>query len=395
MSPGRRPETARTTRPDPRPAAPDLAAPDLVSTTTPAAPAADRAGPAPTGLVAVLTGQGAAFPPAFDQRAVWDGRFAEHYRHDRVSRRLFLGCGVTTRHSVVDPMALDVSDWTTGERMRQYATDAFPLARDALAAALRDAGLAAADLGLLVVVSCTGYGTPGLDIRLAAELGLAPDVRRLVVGHMGCYAAIPGLGAATDFVRARGRPAAVVCVELPSLHLQPRPAGRDLEQVVAHGLFGDAAAAVVIEPDAAHGFAVLDTTAATVEATSSLMTWEITDRGFRMGLSPEVPNVLARHVADVTGGLLRSHGRRLGDVAGWAVHPGGPRVVDVVTEQLGLPASATAATRAVLDQHGNCSSGTVLLVLAALRDGLRPGDDVVAMAFGPGLTLCSALLQRR
>ncbi|MGF7238543.1 MAG: type III polyketide synthase, partial [Frankia sp.] len=270
-----------------------------------------------------------------------------------------------------------------------------PRGRAGGGAGRRDAGVAASELGLLVVVSCTGYGTPGLDIRLTAELGMAPEVRRLVVGHMGCYAAIPGLGAATDFVRARGLPAAVVCVELPSLHIQPPPAERDLEQVVAHGLFGDAAAAIVLEPDAPHGFAVLDTTAATIEATSSLMTWEITDRGFRMGLSPEVPDALAEHVADITAALLKSHGRVIGDVAGWAVHPGGPRVVDVVTERLALPASATAATRLVLDQHGNCSSGTVLLVLAALRESLRPGDDVVAMAFSPGLTLCSALLQNR
>lgn len=347
------------------------------------------------GPVPVITGQGQAFPTLFGQRDVWERVFADRYHHDRVARRIFLGCGVTTRHGAVDPRAEDVSDWSTGARMRRYEVEAPPLAREALLAALEDAGLRARDLGLLVVVSCTGYGTPGLDIRLAYEVGMNPKARRLVVGHMGCYAAIPGLGAVADFVTARGLPAAMVCVELTSLHVQPTAPGRDLEQVVAHALFGDAAAAVVVEPDAARGLAVLDTTATTVPATSRLMTWDITDQGFRMGLSPKVPGVLAQHVSAATEGLLAPHDLAVDDVAGWAVHPGGPRIIDVVADRLGLAAGQTAPTRSVLDTRGNCSSGTVLLVLSALRNRLRCADPVVTMAFGPGLTLCSALLRAR
>jgi predicted naringenin-chalcone synthase len=345
--------------------------------------------------VAVVTGQGSAFPTQLDQQTIWDTVFARHHGHDRVARRIFLGSGVTTRHTVLDPRVEDVSGWSTGARMRRYETEAPPLGRAAVAAALADAGLRPDEVGLFVVASCTGYATPGVDIRIAHELGMATDVRRLVVGHMGCYAAIPALGAATDFVRARGRPAVVLCLELTSLHHQPAPDERDLEQIVVHALFGDAAAAIVLEPDAPTGLAVLDTTAVTAPASAELMTWDVTDHGFRMGLSPKVPDVLADHVVDATRTLLGPHALGVDDVAGWAVHPGGPRIVEVVSERLGLDATAVASSLAVLADHGNCSSATVLLIVQRLRDRLRPGDPVVAMAFGPGLTLCSALLQTR
>jgi predicted naringenin-chalcone synthase len=127
------------------------------------------------------------------------------------------------------------------------------------------------------------------------------------------------------------------------------------------------------------------------------MTWDVTDLGFRMGLSPEVPDVLARHAGPVVSALLARHDLRIEDVAGWAVHPGGPRILDVVADRLKLPADALRASEHVLAEHGNCSSATVLLVLDELqrRTALSPGDAVVAMAFGPGLTLYAALLVAR
>jgi len=357
--------------------------------------------PARDSPAAVITGMGSAFPAPVDQRAIWDGAFSQHYNGSRIAQRIFLNSGVETRHGVVDPRVEDVSRWSTGTRMIRYITEAVPLGARAAKAALDDAGLAPAEVGLFAVVSCTGYATPGLDIILARDLGLPADVRRLLIGHMGCYGAIPGMGAAADFVRARRRPALLLCVELPSLHVQPpgpddargRP---DLEQVVAHALFGDAAAAIVLRPDADDGLEVLDTTAATAPATEDLMTWYVTDTGFRMGLSSKVPDVLADHVEPATRSLLDPFGLDRDDVRAWAVHPGGPRIVDVVQERLGLEPADTAVTRSVLADRGNCSSATVLLVLDGLRRrGLAAGDRLVAMAFGPGLTLCMALLRDR
>ncbi len=344
---------------------------------------------------AVITGMGAAFPGSLDQQSLWDEVFERRYRGDRLARRLFLGAGVRTRHGVVDPRREDVSGWSTAARMRRYVDEAPALGGRAVRGALADAGLSAAEVGLFVVVSCTGYATPGLDIQLARELGMPASVRRLLIGHMGCYGAIPGMGAAADFVRARRLPALVLCVELTSLHIQPEQPHRDLEQVVAHALFGDAAAAIVLVPDAAHGLEVLDTTAATAPGSEDLMTWHVTDHGFRMGLSREVPDVLAKHVEEATASLLDPFTADRGDVAGWAVHPGGPRIIDVVEERLGLAAAQTAVARRVLATRGNCSSGTVLLVLDQIRGGLAAGATAVAMAFGPGLTLCLAALRRR
>jgi alkylresorcinol/alkylpyrone synthase len=344
-------------------------------------------------VTARLTGFGTAVPGAgVEQGAMWDGFYARHSGGGRARERVFHGAGVQRRHLTANPLVEDVSGWSTGQRMRRYAADALPLGKEAVSAALADAGITAEDPGLFAVVSCTGYGTPGVDIRVAADLGMAPDVQRLVIGHMGCYAALPGLGAASDYVAARGRPAVLLCLELPSLHVQP-PTG-DMGQVVSHALFGDAAVAVVLEPAPARGPTVVDVVALTDPGTADHMTWEVTDHGFRMDLSPQVPAVLAKHAAPLVHDLLHRHGLAVSDVDAWAVHPGGPRILDVVEQHLALPVDALHASRRVLAERGNCSSATVLLVLEQLRRSARPrsGRPGVVMAFGPGLTLYAALL---
>ncbi len=336
---------------------------------------------------AVLTGAGSALPAALEQEAAWDGFFADHYADVRAAKRIFLGAGVRRRHAVANPLDEDLSNWGTGARMERYVQEALPLGKQAVAGALDAAGLAPGDVGLFAVATCTGYATPGLDIRLASDLGMPPGLQRLLIGHMGCYAAIPGLAAVGDFVAARSRPAVLLCCELTSLHVQP--AERDLEQVVAHALFSDAAAAVVVEPGAGRGRRLAGVVARTDASTADLMTWDVTDLGFRMGLSPRVPGVLSKHVGEVVEELLSSAGLRVEDIAGWAVHPGGPKIIDVVRDELGLAEEQVAASRHVLSEHGNCSSATVLLVLQEMADVDGP---IVVMAFGPGLTLYAALL---
>ncbi len=336
---------------------------------------------------AVLTGAGAALPATLDQDAAWEGFFARHYEGVRAAHRIWDSAGVRTRHAVANPVDEDLSQWGTGARMARYVQEALPLGKQAVAGALDAAGLAPGDVGLFAVATCTGYATPGLDIRLASDLGMPPGLQRLLVGHMGCYAAIPGLAAVGDYVTARSRPAVLLCCELTSLHVQP--ARRELDQVVAHALFSDAASAVVVEPGAGRGRRLAGVVARTDPSTADHMTWDVTDLGFRMGLSPRVPDVLSRHVGDVVAELLDEAGLRVEDVAGWAVHPGGPRILDVVRDELGLAEELMGASRRVLAEHGNCSSATVLLVLQELADVDGP---VVAMAFGPGLTLYAALL---
>lgn len=340
-----------------------------------------------------IAGVGAALPPAYEQDTLWSEFFRDHFAGSRAAERIFTGAGVRRRHAVIDPSSgLDVSTWSTGDRMRAYGELAPPLGHRAVADALDEAGLGAEEIGMLAVASCTGYCTPGVDIRLASSLELRPDAQRLLVGHMGCHAALPGLGAAADFVASRGRAAVLLCLELTTLHLQP--ASADAQQVVTHALFGDAAAALVLRPGGgpASGLRVVEIAARTGTDTSGHMTWDVTDLGFRMGLSPQVPEVLGEHVGPLVKDLLARHGLDVPDVRGWAVHPGGPRILDAVQDGLGLAPSALEASRGVLAEYGNCSSATVLLVLRELLRRETPGPTV-AMSFGPGLTLYAALLE--
>jgi predicted naringenin-chalcone synthase len=340
-----------------------------------------------------IAGLGLAHPPAVRQEHIWQDYFSGHYAgvQHGFARRIFEHSGVATRHAVINPTIEDVSGWSTRRRMERYLVEALPLGKEAVSRALDSAGLDSADVALFAVTCCTGYVSPGVDILLARDLGMSRETQRLFVGHMGCYAALPGLGAASDFVVARGRPALLLCLELPSLHVQP--ATRDPQQIIAHSLFSDAAAAAVLLPSGP-GYAVRDVTSRTDTTTADLMTWDVTDLGFRMGLSPKVPDALSQHVAPQVDDLLSRHGLARSDVDGWVVHPGGPRILDVVRDELGLAESDIAESRQVLAEHGNCSSPTVLLILDAVRRRSPAPRHIVMMAFGPGLTLYTAVLSR-
>jgi predicted naringenin-chalcone synthase len=138
---------------------------------------------------------------------------------------------------------------------------------------------------------------------------------------------------------------------------------------------------------------VREVAAVTDTSTADHMTWDVTDLGFRMGLSPRVPQVLSLHVRVLVEQMLERRGLRVVDVDGWAVHPGGPRILTVVERELGLPPEALGASRGTLADHGNCSSPTVLLILDRLRRAASPPRRIVMLAFGPGLTLYAALLE--
>jgi len=311
----------------------------------------------------------------------------------REIERLFIASRVEQRTSAVPPGYYDRAR-TTGERMAEYQPAAYGIGRAAVEACLRDAGARPADVTDLVVVSCTGYGAPGLDVLLARDLGMPQDVRRVVVGHMGCFAAIVGLRQCLATVRSHPvARALLLSVELPSLHFRP---SLDTGDLVAFALFGDAAAAVLLADGAAGGGPELvDTYCAADFSAAAQMTWTITDHGFVLGLSRRVPVTLRRNVARVVARLLQPHGLEVQDVTHWIVHPGGPSIVEAVQGELELRDEQVALSWQVLREHGNCSSATVLIILRELlRSGraLR-GEWAVMLAFGPGLTLESCLLR--
>ncbi|MGH2547100.1 MAG: type III polyketide synthase [Actinomycetota bacterium] len=343
---------------------------------------------------AVIAGLGSAVPTEVSQEEAWEGFFAEHYRGNPLAQRLWRRAGVTTRHGVAVPWKEDLREWGTAARIERFVDEAVPLGREALSACLDEAGLSPREVGTLTVASCTGYATPGLDILLARELGLAEDTQRLHVGHMGCYAALPALATLADAAVARKRAGLLLCLELCSLHIQDDD--NEVDQIIAHSLFSDAAAAVAVRPGGT-GLEFVDVAAHTDVRSAALMTWDVTDRGFRMGLAREIPEVLERHAGPLVRSLLARHGLSPEEVAAWAIHPGGPRILEAVAAPLGLGEDELALSRSVLRDFGNCSSPTVLLVLQRIleRRPPRESEHVVCVAFGPGLTLYAALLTKR
>jgi predicted naringenin-chalcone synthase len=331
---------------------------------------------------------------------------------------LYRRSGVQTRHQVVGrPVVDDVLAGTrvsgspflpdgsaefrgptTAARLAQYAEAAPPLAIAAARTALGDAGIDAAAVTHLVTVSCTGFIAPGVDVALIQGLGLRPTTQRTHVGFMGCHAAINGLRVAAGLVAAN--PAAVVlltAVELCSLHYH---FGNDAAQAVANALFADGAAAVVgvdAPPVDRPTWRLAATGSCLIPDSTADMCWRIGDHGFEMGLGKTVADAIARHLRPwledwLQANLPAVNDRGLNAIRGWAVHPGGPKIVSVVQESLGLPAEALAASRGVLSEFGNMSSPTVLFVLERLRQAGDLPRPCVMLGFGPGLFAEAALL---
>jgi predicted naringenin-chalcone synthase len=282
---------------------------------------------------------------------------------------------------------------TTGERMRHYARLAPPLALRAARAALERSPLRPADLTHLVTVSCTGFVAPNVDVALIRGLGLPATVERTHVGYMGCHGALNGLRVARAYADADPAARVLLCaVELCSLHYYY---GWSPGQMVANALFGDGAAAVVGAPAAAApegAWRAAATGSCLVPDSAHAMTWTIGDHGFEMTLARQVPGLIAAQVRPWLEAWLAREGVALGEVGSWAVHPGGPRILDAVEDGLNLPRAATAVSRAVLAEHGNMSSPTVLFVLDRLRRAGAP-RPCVALGFGPGL-MAEAVLFR-
>lgn len=275
--------------------------------------------------------------------------------------------------------------------MGRYEEAIVPMAAEAAGRALESAGMAASEVTHLVTVSCTGFAAPGFDLALFDRLGLRPVVQRTHVGFMGCHGALNGLRVAGAFAGSDPAARVLVCAaELPSLHFRHEP---DPRRSVVNALFADGAAAVVgrSEPTGeADPWRLAASGSALVPGTADAMSWRIGDQGFEMTLSPGVGGQIARHLRPWLGGWLDSLGLSIADIATWAIHPGGPRILDAAEGALGLPRTATDDSREILAAHGNMSSPTVLFLLDRLRQRRAP-RPCVALAFGPGLAIEAAL----
>ena len=340
-------------------------------------------------------------------------------------RRLQRRSGVACRHSVLLAAAdgplqerlpfYTAANPTTAERMARFAAEAGPLALMATSAALAAAAVDPAAITHLVTVCCTGFQAPGFDLDLIQGLPLDPNVARTQVGFMGCHGALNGLRVAHAFGAADAGARVLLCaLELCSLHQQ---LGWHPERVVANALFADGAAATVLtagdgspaagaESGAGAGsrtgpaqvtlpvarpWRLLASGSTVLPDSADAMAWTIGDHGFEMGLSPRVPALIAARLAPWLDGWLAAQGLDRAAIGSWALHPGGPRLLEAVRECLDLPASAIEPSTAVLRECGNMSSATILFILDRLQRAGAP-LPCVALAFGPGLCVEAALL---
>jgi alkylresorcinol/alkylpyrone synthase len=313
-------------------------------------------------------------------------------------RRLHASAGVRTRH-----LALPIERYAElgdfGQSNDAWLAAALELGEEALAGALRAAGLRPADVDLLVCASITGVAAPSLDARLAGRMGLRPDVKRVPVFGLGCVAGAAGLARVHDYLRGHPDDTAVLLtVELCSLTLQRRDDSR--ANLVAGALFGDGAAALVARgggcagPEVA-GPTVVATRSRLYPDTERLLGWDIGAGGFRVVIDAGVPGIVRDHFGRHLRAFLAEHRLTTDDIGTWVCHPGGPRVLSAVSDTLGLPGHALDAARHSLATVGNMSSVSVLHILQTTWESHRPepGTWGLVMAMGPGF--CSELVLLR
>jgi alkylresorcinol/alkylpyrone synthase len=346
-----------------------------------------------------IVGVGRAFPENYYPQSVLSEALKEHWarRHYNLDRldQLHRNVLVDGRH-----LALKLEEYEALDSFTA-ANDAFirvaiEVGARAIEDALRQAGMVLQDVNHLFYVSTTGVATPSVDARIVNRLGLPRQMKRSPMFGLGCVAGAVGIARAADYVRAfPSEIALVLSVELCSLTLQRRDLS--IPNIIATGLFGDGAAAVVLagEKRGAEGPEVVATRSVFYPNTERVMGWDITHEGFAVVLSGEIPDLVRREIRTDVDDFLRSHGLGVSDIATFVCHPGGPRILESFSEALEIPADALALTWESLRRIGNLSSASVLMVLGdtLAAKSPPPGSYGLLMAMGPGF--CSELVLLR
>lgn len=329
-------------------------------------------------------------------------------RQRRFAKVLYGHAGVATRYGVLPLVEADrwapngplATDGTpnlgpsTEARMEYYQQHALPLALEASRQALDRSGCQPSEITHVVTTSCTGFTAPGVDLGLIEFLKLRPTTERIHVGYMGCHGAINALRAARGLACDNVRNRILVCsVELCTIHYAFQ---WSTERMLGNALFADGSGAVVLGAEANtantadHRWRLAATGSNVFPDTAEAMAWSIGNHGFEMSISSELPRLIQANLHEWLSAWLESHGLGVSDVNLWAVHPGGPRIVEAVEAAMGLTPEQTAISRQVLSAYGNMSSATVLFILQSLFDsGARP--PCVLLGFGPGLVAEAAL----
>lgn len=336
---------------------------------------------------------------AMKLNATEERRLRALYRSTRIRQRFSVlpDYGLTNGDFTFYPNTPDLEPFpTVQQRMGMYREHAVGLAAEALRNCLETSSVKTGEITHLITVSCTGMYAPGPDIELIGLLGLRSNVHRLAVNFMGCYGAFNGLKAASAIVKSDSTAKVlVVCVELCTLHFQKK---NEEDHLLANALFGDGAAAVLVEgalEEGVSGLEVVDFACEVLPEGKEDMAWHINDFGFEMKLTSRVPDVLKTGLPSVLKRLTDAQKIQREEVGLYAIHPGGRRILEVIEQVLDLTSEANRAAYEILSEYGNMSSGTILFVLKRLweQQKTNPGAWVFTSAFGPGLTAETALLR--
>jgi alkylresorcinol/alkylpyrone synthase len=302
-------------------------------------------------------------------------------------RRFAATSGVATRQ-----LALQLSRYPQlsgfSEANNTYLDVALELGERALSSALATAGIEPAEVDIVFSTTVTGLTVPSLEGRLAARMGLRPDVKRVPLFGLGCVAGAAGMARVHDYLRAfPNQVAALLAVELCSLTIQRE--NHSIANIVASSLFGDGAAAAIATgaSRAPTGPKLLATRSRTYPDTEDVLGWDIGSDGFQIVLSIEIATVVEKYLGDEVRKFLADYGMTTADISRWILHAAGPKVIDAVENVLDLPADALDSTRSSLRNNGNLSSVSVLDILqTTVADPPQPGSVGLMVAMGPGFS---------
>lgn len=338
----------------------------------------------------------------FDERD--QRRLTALYRQTRIEQRhsVLADYGQSNGNYTFYPNTPGLEPFPTiSQRMAVYRKEALPLALKAVRNCFADyPDFDPQTITHLITVSCTGLYAPGPDIELVEVLGLPTTTQRLAINFMGCYGAFNGLKAADAIVRADSSAnVLVVAVELCTIHFQKKD---ETDQLLSNALFADGSAAVLIggQPRPDKALRQRQFYCDLLAEGRDDMAWHVSDFGFEMTLTSEVPNVIKRGIGDLLSKLLERSGLTIGDISRYAMHPGGRKILEVIEAQLGIGPDEDRYAYRILKQYGNMSSATILFVLNEIWQELGSGSgetaepgNILSCAFGPGLTLESMILE--
>lgn len=336
--------------------------------------------------------------------------WAKDEKQKRIIRAIYKKSGIEKRHSVIpsfdgkseDSFFKNDADGcliptSTAERNEMFSTESKKISVELAKKTIDNTSAhTRSDITHVITASCTGFYNPGPDYYIVTELGLPDSVQRYNLGFMGCYAAFPALRMAKQFCEADPNAVVLVmCLELCSLHLQIND---NVDSVLSNSLFSDGAAAAIVssrEPAADSSALELCNFASSLATDGEAdMAWTLGNQGFDITLSSYVPKIIGANINGIVDSILTESGRTTSDINTWAIHPGGKTIVDKIQNSLGLEDSQIEPSRNVLRQYGNMSSVTILFVFKEIMDRKSDCDkeQICAMAFGPGLTIETAIL---